>query len=521
MVWQPGQRLQNGKYTIDRVLGAGGVGITYLAMQHQQRNPEPVVIKTLKDEIRYNPQYTNYQTRFQQDFLNEALKLAKCRHRHIVEVKEIVREGQLDGIVMEFIEGESLADRLSDSLQNRGQALPETEALRYIQQIGEALKVVHDQGFLHRDIKPQNIMIRSSTAEAVLIDFGLAREFIQNLTQTHTLGLTQGFAPPEQYNQTDKRGAYTDVYALAATLYCLLTGHIPPAAYLRLSGTTLEPPKQFEPRISDRVNQAILKGLELRAGDRPQSMQEWLTLLAPKPVLTFTKPLLPKPQLSPQNSKPQSISYHPIPQPVFQTFFSQTFKISSKRCVQPCQQKFRHKLFKSIPWKWLLGVGLGIIPGIFLSVSHAPLWAMAMAVIVAVVVPLFSRAEELSMTVAILCAWAVVGGIHWFITGVWTTFMAGMLMGAKGPSFMLLCVAVLGGMTAAALRALTWAEFWVMTGSTVWAIAWVVTMVLTMQAKSFRGVLLESTSSLVGLGLGWIAVWLLRSQGILSTVEML
>jgi len=266
MAWASGQRLQGGKYTIEQELGEGGFGITYRAIDNNGRK---VVIKTLNEIVQSRPDFA----KFQQDFLNEALRLARCSHPHIVRVDEVLQEGELWCMVMEYIDGEDLASRLV----NRG-ALPEAEALRYIQQIGEALAVVHNNGLLHRDVKPQNIMLRSGKSEAVLIDFGIAREFTPNLTQTHTQMLSDGFAPIEQYDKRAKRGAYTDVYALAATLYSLLTGEVPTLAPLRAIGTPLEPPQQINSSISDRVNKAILKGMEVKPEERPPSIQEWLAL---------------------------------------------------------------------------------------------------------------------------------------------------------------------------------------------------------------------------------------------------
>lgn len=365
MVWAPGQSLQGGKYIIDRVLGVGGFGITYRAIQnHRRHDQQTVVIKTLKDEVRHDPKLAHYQTKLQQDFLNEALKLAKCFHSHIVEVQEIIREGDLDCIVMEFIEGESLADRLS-----RKGSLLESEALRYIQQVGDALTVVHKRGLFHRDIKPQNIMIRSGTSEAVLIDFGLAREFIQDLTQTHSLALTHGFAPPEQYNQTTKRGAYTDVYALAATLYCLLTGYTPPPGFMRLSGTALESPKQLNSNISDRVNQAILKGLELQPGDRPQSMQAWLSLLeesrfSPPPASRQPDSQIPLRQSTPQSPRKTPRTQSPPPQPI-----PQSLRETSQPLTRSHQPTIRSRSRK---WLTVTILGYTVIGTVFFAASAPP-----------------------------------------------------------------------------------------------------------------------------------------------------
>ncbi|WP_228039222.1 serine/threonine-protein kinase [Dolichospermum sp. LEGE 00240] len=266
MAWLSGQQLQDGKYTIEKELGEGGFGITYRARDNQGNY---VVIKTLNDAIQKRADFA----KFQQDFLNEAIKLAKCSHPHIVQIYEVIHENDLWCMVMEYIDGEDLGT----VVENQG-ILSETEALRYIQQIGSALTLVHDNGLLHRDIKPQNIMLRSGKSEAVLIDFGIAREFTPNLTKTHTKILSDGFAPIEQYDPRAKRGAFTDVYALAATLYSVLTGELPTISPMRAIGTELEEAKKINSRISDRVNQAIIKGMELKPENRPQSINEWLSL---------------------------------------------------------------------------------------------------------------------------------------------------------------------------------------------------------------------------------------------------
>lgn len=273
MGWKSGDRLQNGKYIIDTELHCGGFGITYLATTaaHQK-----VVIKTLNQKRRNQPDFNKHQ----QDFLNEALCLAKCNHSHIVKVEELILETDCWCTVLEYIEG----NNLGDWIEEKG-ALPEAEAIRYIQQIGAAIAHVHQQGFLHRDIKPLNIIICQSEAKAVLIDFGIARDFSQNSTQVHTEYVSKGFAPIEQYDRRSQRGAYTDIYGLAATLYALVTGKKPESSIIRdrhitkYQSDSLVPPKKLNSKLSDRTNQAILTGMSIEPESRPQSIQDWVKLL--------------------------------------------------------------------------------------------------------------------------------------------------------------------------------------------------------------------------------------------------
>lgn len=271
MVWNPGKSLFGERYIIAGQLGEGGIGITYLA--RNLRN-ELRVIKTLKEEILNHPVWKQHRDKLRQDFRDEAVRLAVCRHPHIVEVETIFDEGKFPCMVMEYVEGEDLGKRLA-----RMRLLSEAEALLYIRQIGDALTVIHNKGLLHRDLKPRNIMLRFGKSEAVLIDFGIARDFIPNVVQEHTVYRTPGFAPPEQYDLVALRGEFIDIYALAATLYNLLTGVVPTSAEERRKNITLQPPQRFNRNISDRVNQAIMQGMDLQANYRPQSVQEWLNLL--------------------------------------------------------------------------------------------------------------------------------------------------------------------------------------------------------------------------------------------------
>jgi formylglycine-generating enzyme required for sulfatase activity len=267
-LWQPNQLIQNGKHLIQKIVGSGGFGITYQAQD--TKSGKWVAIKTLNHMEQSKPDFRQRQ----QKFVNEALRLARCSHPYVVSIYELIEEDGLWGMVMEYVEGEDLATYLD----NRG-VFTETEALDIIGKIGEALEFIHKNGFLHRDIKPNNIILRQESKLPVLIDFGLAREFTLGKVQSMTNHRTEHFAPIEQYERQGEPGAYTDIYALAATLYVLLTGQLPFPANFRQSGMSLIEPKQHNPKISDRVNQAIIKGMELVPKDRPQSVKEWLDLL--------------------------------------------------------------------------------------------------------------------------------------------------------------------------------------------------------------------------------------------------
>lgn len=262
-----GTALQNGKYVLETVLGHGGFGITYRA--HHAYLDQPVVVKVLNENLRRHPDFAQ----FQQQFIAEARRIAKCQHPNIVRVFDFFEEGGLSFIVMDYIPGRTLAD----IVQVEG-PLPEAKAIHYMHQIGAALQVVHQAGLLHRDVKPHNIMRREHTDFVVLIDFGISREFTPGVTQTHTGMLSAGYAPIEQYLPQGKRTPALDIYALAATLYSLVTGQAPIAAPLRDRVPLLEI-RQFQPQISPAVERAILKGMEMEAQARPQTITDWLALL--------------------------------------------------------------------------------------------------------------------------------------------------------------------------------------------------------------------------------------------------
>jgi eukaryotic-like serine/threonine-protein kinase len=302
MPWPAQTQLQNGRYEIEQILGTGGFGITYLA---REQMGDRVVIKTLNDRIQKRRDFDQCQ----QDFLNEALRLAQCRHPHIIRVHQVIQHDALWCIVMDYIDGTNLGAWV----EQEG-PLPEAEALRYMDQIGDALHAIHQQGFLHRDVKPLNILTPADRDRAILIDFGMAREFTPNLTQVHTEYVSKGFAPIEQYDRRSQRGAYTDVYGLAATLYALLTGNVPVSASVRDrshakgEADPLVPPQQANPQISDRTHAAILRGMALLPEDRPQTVTAWLSLLPSEVTSEVTSEAIPEaiPAAIPEAEDPPS-----------------------------------------------------------------------------------------------------------------------------------------------------------------------------------------------------------------------
>jgi eukaryotic-like serine/threonine-protein kinase len=287
-----GTTLKQGQYQIETLLGEGGFGITYKGTY--LANGAPVAIKELWPEkgSRQNnkimwPSSITPQQRFQQlsKFKLEASHQQKCDHPNIAKVYDWFDENETCYIVMEFISGKSLF-RI---FQEEG-ILHEDRVKKYFISITESLKIVHQNNFLHRDIKPDNIIIDLQD-RAVLIDFGAAREFISGQTGEMTRMLTPGYAPYEQYSQNSKRFPATDFYALFASIYEVLTGVLPAEATDRasalLTGVAADPlisPKKLNPKISDLMERAILIGMRVRVEERFQTADEALEALNGKLV---------------------------------------------------------------------------------------------------------------------------------------------------------------------------------------------------------------------------------------------
>ena len=267
MAWVAGDQLQSGKYTIEKELRRGRFGITYLVKNKQH---DFLLLKTL-DINSLTSLNQLEKERLETMFMREAVKLTLCQHEHIVKFYEPFKEAGYSCLVMEYIPGETL-DKL-------GKISPE-EALIYIQQIGAALTIVHEHHLIHGDVQPENIILRAGKSEAVLIDFDLVLDFDHELTTRRVRENVEGFASLELCTKNTKPTAASDIYSLAATFYYAITGQVPETALKRkIDNKRLIPPQELISGISNELNQAILKGMELEANNRPESIELWLKLL--------------------------------------------------------------------------------------------------------------------------------------------------------------------------------------------------------------------------------------------------
>ena len=278
----PGACLASGEYRIEQPLGQGGFGITYRGID--TRLNRAVAVKeffpegcwregsTVVSAGRWNP---NTYSNAKQQFLLEGQTLGQFNHPGIVQVFYYFEENNTAYMVMEYLRGKTLAELLKRRVR-----IPETKAIEYITEVGKALKILHQAQCLHRDIKPDNIML-ADDGRLVLIDFGAARDFTTSSTDRYTTMLTPGYSPLEQYGSSLRYGRFTDVYALGSTLYHLLTGEAPISAIERAAGVELQTVCDLVPDVNLHVSQAIAKAMTMDISQRIQSVEEFFSLLLP------------------------------------------------------------------------------------------------------------------------------------------------------------------------------------------------------------------------------------------------
>ena len=286
MTLHPATFLQGGKYQIEKVLGQGGFGITYLGLQVELNRRVAIKEFFMKEYCNRNADTSHVSIgtegsrdlvqRFMKKFVKEAQTIAALTNAHIIRIYDIFHENGTAYYVMEYLDGGSLSEYLA-----RKGALDQDEALRYIRQVGDALRYLHARRMNHLDVKPGNIMLNGD-GEAVLIDFGLSKRYDAEGHQTSTtpVGISHGYAPAEQYrvNGVGTFSPTTDIYSLAATLYKLLTGITPPeATAISVDEDLLQP---LPGKFAAGVRRAVACGLKSKQKERPQSVDEFLCMLS-------------------------------------------------------------------------------------------------------------------------------------------------------------------------------------------------------------------------------------------------
>ena len=277
------------RYRIDALLGQGGMGAVYRAWDVNLNIP--VALKEMTPDPHAD---THTLAQLRQQFSREAQVVASFDHPNLVRVTDYFSWGGSECLVMNFVKGESLAERIE-----REGAQSETQVLEWARQLLNALAYCHVQGVIHRDVKPQNVIV-TPQGKPVLVDFGLVKLWDPRNPNTQTVIRAMGtpeYAPPEQYSvitgHTDPR---SDLYSLGATLYHALTGQAPMSATDRMAmPERFALPRSLAPRVSPQTEAAILKAMELTIAQRFPTAQGMADALrgarpVPSPVPTPTKP---------------------------------------------------------------------------------------------------------------------------------------------------------------------------------------------------------------------------------------
>jgi len=272
-------------YLLERVLGQGGFGITYLARDANLdqkvaiKEYLPVDVATRRADATVRARSDDQADRYRwglDRFIREARTLARFDHPNIVRVLSVFEQHGTAYMVMRFEEGENFA-----ALLDRKRTLPEADLMRVLLPVLEGLELVHNAGFIHRDIKPDNIHIRAD-GTPVLLDFGSARLALGQ-SRTMTILVAPGYAPFEQYYSSgDDQGPWTDIYSLGATCYRAIAGVPPMDAITRSKGILGSAREILVPttavgagRYSERLLRAVDHALAFDEKDRPQTIAEW------------------------------------------------------------------------------------------------------------------------------------------------------------------------------------------------------------------------------------------------------
>lgn len=351
MALDSGQMLQN-RYRIVSLLGEGGMGAVYrawdirlnVAVALKEMRPQPgldaAALAGLRDQFR-----------------REATILARLSHPNLVRVTDFFEEGSNAYLVMDFVLGESLADKMS-----REGAQSETQVTEWAKQLLDALAYCHEEGIIHRDIKPQNVIIHAN-GKAVLVDFGLVKLWNPNDPRTHTIMRGMGtpeYAPPEQYDtHTSHTDPRSDLYSLGAMLYHALTGQAPPTATQRMAMPgAFKTPRMLNTRVSPAMEAVITRALELQLDRRFPAAAAMLDALVSQraaPPLPVASPVdarsdyraAPPPPASSLPPAP-ALSYPSTPASSYPPALASSYPPAPKPKKRP------------LTWAWIIG-GLGAL----------------------------------------------------------------------------------------------------------------------------------------------------------------
>lgn len=292
-----GSLLDHGKYRIEKTLGQGGFGITYLATD-LGLNKLRAVKEFFPKDFCDRQEFTNNVSlgtrgsaelvgRLKTKFIKEARNIAMFdSHPGIIRIHSVFEDNNTAYYVMDYVDGQSL-----HSIVKHSGPLPKNVTLNYIRQIGEALGYIHSNRLMHLDVKPANIMIRRSDNRAILIDFGLSKRYDSAGQQTSTTptGISHGFAPIEQYRAggVDSFSPETDIYSLAASLYFLLSGLIPmPATDIAVDGLSF--PSNFPSELISPIKSAMSPHKSMRPKTAYAFLQSVLENQVTSPERTLT-----------------------------------------------------------------------------------------------------------------------------------------------------------------------------------------------------------------------------------------
>jgi serine/threonine protein kinase len=320
-----GCRLEN--YELSRVLGKGGFGITYLGIDRnlgrkvavKELMPDTIVTR---EGLLVRPQSASLAPNWawaKDRFLEEACMLASFQHRNIVNVHQIIEANGTVYMVMDYIEGDSYDTRL----RRIGKETDEQSLRSILEPLLDGLEEVHANGLLHRDIKPDNIILRRDV-EPILLDFGSARKLLEG-TAAMTSIVTHGYSPIEQYQIKGKQGPWTDIYALGAVAVRAITGLKPPVSADRVSEDEFEWLSYRDlPRFSPRFLRAIDWALRVKPKERPNNIAEWRSSFGwhskPKTLVNRTAPVSRSTQPAPATLSTTPLTVvqppaHPAPAP--------------------------------------------------------------------------------------------------------------------------------------------------------------------------------------------------------------